>query len=48
MRAQHRLVDVPYQLEESALVVNQQHNCIAGVDHPFVFVCHGFLQSPSE
>ena len=41
--AKGRKVDVPDQLEQPALVVDQQHDGVVGVDHPFVGFGHGFL-----
>ena len=38
--AKRRLVDVPDQLEQPALVVDQQHDGVVGVDHPLVDFGH--------
>ena len=43
MRAKHRLVDVPNQLKQPALVVDQQHDGVVGVNHPLVAYSHDFL-----
>ena len=45
VRAQRRKVDVPDQLEQPALVVDQQHDGVVGVDHPLVDFGHGFVLS---
>ncbi len=36
MRAKCRKIDVPNQLKQPALMVNQQHDGIAGIDQPDV------------
>jgi cysteine-rich repeat protein len=41
VRAQCRKVDVPHQLEQTTLVVDQQQDGVLGVDHPLVG--HGVL-----
>ena len=41
--AKDRQVDVPDQLEQPALVVDQQHDGVVGVDHPLVDFGHDFL-----
>jgi len=33
MAAQHVLLDVAHQLEQAALVVDQQHDGVVGIDH---------------
>ena len=48
VRAKDRQVDVPDQLEQPALMVDQQHDGVVGVDHPLVDFGHGVLLSPEE
>ncbi len=43
VRAKDRKVDVPDQLEQPALMVDQQHDGVVGVDHPLVEFWHGCL-----
>ena len=43
LRAEHRQVDVPDQLEQPALMVDQQHDGVVGVDHPLVELAMSFL-----
>ena len=38
MRAQHGLIDVPDELEQPALMVDQQQDGIVRVDHPLVLI----------
>jgi len=45
IRSKCRKVDVPDQLEQPTLMINQEHDSIVGVNHPLVKFSHCFLLS---